>query len=121
MHMLYKRLTGICFLFIPNIIIILFQFIITFVRQLLLFTNIMLDINRIKIRFLPSKPSRFPILAGCTRRHDSHVDGQKPKHFSPLGTSIHFLVNSSKKIKLYSPPWPPCTVVGNQEYTSTST
>lgn len=75
MHMLYKRLTGSCFLFIQNILIILFQFIITFVRQLFLFTNIMLDINRIKIRFLPSKPSRFPIRAGCTRRHDSHVDG----------------------------------------------
>ena len=84
MHMLYKRLIGICFLFIPNIIIILFQFTITFVRQLLLFTNIMLDINRIKIRFLPSKPSRFPSLAGCTRHLDSHVDGHWELKFTFL-------------------------------------
>ena len=39
------------------------------------------------------------------------------KHFSPLGTKLHFHVNSSIKNLLFWPPtWPPCHVVANQKY-----
>ena len=30
-------------------------------------------------------------------RHGDHVGGQEQKHFSPLGTKLHFHVHSSRK------------------------
>ena len=49
---------------------------------------------------------------------EGHVGGQeRTKHFSPLGTKLHFNVNSSIKNLLFWPPtWPPCHVVANQKY-----
>ena len=34
------------------------------------------------------------VLLVCKWRHGSHVDGQEQKRFSPLGTKLHFHVNS---------------------------
>ena len=43
--------------------------------------------------------------------------GQDQKHFSPVGSKLYFHVNSSRKNILYwTPTWPPCQVVANQEY-----
>ena len=33
---------------------------------------------------------------------DGHVSGQKQKHFSPLGNKLHFHVNVSKKIIVWT-------------------
>ena len=53
----------------------------------------------------------------CTRHHGSHVGGQEQKHLPPLGTELHFHVNSSRKknsFVLTEHSWPPCHMVANQ-------
>ena len=37
-------------------------------------------------------------------RHGGHVGGQEYKHFSPLGTKLYFLVNSSRKYSFVLTP-----------------
>ena len=36
----------------------------------------------------------FPVLLVCTWRYGGHIGDQEQKHFSPLGTKLHFHVNS---------------------------
>ena len=53
----------------------------------------------------------------CTRHHGGHVGGQEQKHIPPLGTELHFHVNSSRKknsFVLTEHSWPPCHMVANQ-------
>ena len=38
----------------------------------------------------------FPVLLVCTWRHGGHIGDQEQKHFYPLGTKLHFHVNSSR-------------------------
>ena len=67
--------------------------------------------------FMPAAENKNRVLLVCGWRHGGHVGGQEQKRLSPLGTKLHFHVNCSRKILLYwSPTWPPCHVVANQEY-----
>ena len=47
---------------------------------------------------------RCSILLVCTWRHGGHVGGQEQKHFSPLGTKLHFHVNYSRKSSIVLTP-----------------
>ena len=46
--------------------------------------------------YLPLFPF-LRLLLVCTRRHGSRVGGQEQKCFSPLGSKLHFYVNSLRK------------------------
>ena len=66
---------------------------------------------------MPAAENKNRVLLVCGWRHGGHAGGQEQKRLSPLGTKLHFHVNSSRKILLYwSPTWPPRHVVANQEY-----
>ena len=67
--------------------------------------------------FMPAAKNKNRVLLVCSWRHGGHVGGQEQKRLSPLGTKLHSNVNSSRKILLiWSPTWPPCHVVVNQEH-----
>ena len=56
------------------------------------------------------------LLLVCKWRHGGQVGGQEKKHFSPMGSKLHFHVNSLKKLLLFWPPTlSPCHAVANQE------
>ena len=46
--------------------------------------------------YLPLLPFR-PLLLVYTWRHGGHFGSQEQKHFSPLGSKLHFCVNSLRK------------------------
>ena len=47
---------------------------------------------------------------------DAKLVAKKKKHFSPLGSRLHFHINSLKKLLLFWPPTlSPCHAVANQE------
>ena len=66
-------------------------------------------------------PTEDYLLLVCTWRNGDQVGGQEKKHFSPLGSRLHFHVNSLKKLLLFWPPtWSPCHLVANQELVNCS-
>ena len=50
---------------------------------------------------MPAAEKKNRVLLVWKSRHGGHVGGQEQKHFSPLGTKLHFHVNSSRKLLLY--------------------
>ena len=45
-----------------------------------------------------------PLIAGLHVRDGGRVGGQEQKHLSPLGTKLHFHVNSSRKYSFVLTP-----------------
>ena len=51
----------------------------------------------------PTQPKQY-CKTTSTWRHNSLIDGQEQKHFSPLGTELYFHVNSLRKNSLVTTP-----------------
>ena len=51
----------------------------------------------------PTRPKQY-CKTTSTWRHNSLIDGQEQKHFSPLGTELYFHVNSLRKNSLVTTP-----------------